>query len=141
MIDSVVRQLTSPEETRLAAASLAADLKAGDVVALMGTLGAGKTHFTQGLVKGLGSVETVTSPTFGIVHEYVDGRLQVYHFDFYRLESAEELLEIGWDDYLERDGVVVVEWADRFRELLPKHAQWWRLEHEESGGRRLERLS
>ncbi len=134
--------LITVEETHRVARSLAADLRAGDVIALTGTLGAGKTHFSQGLVAGLGSEAAVTSPTFGIVHEYPDGRLPVCHFDFYRLEGDEELLELGWDDYLDRDGVVIVEWADRFPSFLPSHTQWWQLQHdEESGGRVLERLS
>ena len=130
------------EDTHRVAKALSAHLQAGDVIALAGALGAGKTHFSKGLVAGLGSGSTVTSPTFGIVHEYSDGRLPVAHFDFYRLESEEELLELGWDDYLDRGGVVIVEWADRFATFLPSHAQWWQLQHdEESGGRLLERVS
>ena len=133
--------LPSPEETRRYAADLADDLSAGDVIALTGTLGAGKTHFTQGLVAGLESTATVSSPTFGLVHEYVDGRLPVYHFDFYRIEDAHELIDMGWDDYLDREGVVVAEWADSFPDLVPRGAQWWHLQHDkESGGRLLKRL-
>ena len=84
----------------------------GDCLALVGDLGAGKTHFTKGIVAGLGCDAAVTSPTFTLVHEYRGGRLPVFHFDFYRLESAAELLAIGWDDYLDEGGVAIVEWAD-----------------------------
>ena len=98
---------------------LASSLQAGDVIALTGGLGAGKTHFSKGIVMGLGADEEVTSPTFPLVQEYHSGRLPVFHFDFYRLESAKELLALGWDDYLDEQGVVIVEWADKFPELLP----------------------
>ena len=90
---SLPHLLATIDDTSRVAKSLATDLRAGDVIALTGALGAGKTHFSQGLVAGLGSEATVTSPTFGIVHEYPDGRLPVAHFDFYRLESEDELLE------------------------------------------------
>ncbi|MFT4639275.1 MAG: tRNA threonylcarbamoyladenosine biosynthesis protein TsaE [Verrucomicrobiales bacterium] len=141
MLDPQRRTLGTPKETHRVGADLAVELKAGDVIGLTGTLGAGKTHLSQGIVEGLGSQAAVTSPTFGLVHEYTDGRLSVYHFDFYRIEVAEELLELGWDDYLDRDGVVIVEWADRFPDLMPEQTQWWRLQHdEETGGRLLERL-
>ncbi len=140
------RLLNSPEATWAAGEAIGQGLSSGDVVALTGTLGAGKTHLCQGIVAGVGSPAAVTSPTFALVHEYPEGRLPVYHFDFYRIEVAEELWEIGWEDYLEREGVVLVEWADRFPDLLPAHAQWWRLRHEaaddEAGrGRWLERCS
>ena len=125
--------------TIAAGASLAVGLKAGDVIALTGGLGAGKTHFTKGLVHGLGSDEAVTSPTFTLVHEYRTGRLPVFHFDFYRMEKESEVTAIGWDEYLEAGGVCVVEWADRFPNLLPPQTQWWALEVE-GGGRRLRRL-
>ncbi len=98
--------------------------RAGDVIALVGGLGAGKTHWTKGLVAGLGSQAVVTSPTFGLVHEYADGSLTVHHFDLYRIDSADELLALGWDEYLDAGGVVVVEWADRFPELLPPDTRW-----------------
>lgn len=116
----------------------AAALRPGAVLALVGQLGAGKTHFCKGLVAGLGGdPDTVTSPTFTLVHEYCGGcRLPVYHFDFYRLDSPAELLGIGWDDYLdEADGVLLVEWADKFPELLPPDAAWWRFEIGENGER------
>ena len=120
--------------------ALAAGLRAGDVVALSGGLGAGKTHFTKGLVRGLGGDDTVTSPTFTLVHEYPSGRLPVFHFDFYRMEREGEVTAIGWDEYLDAGGVCVVEWADRFPALLPAHTQWWALEAE-SDGRRLRRVA
>ena len=91
----------------------------GTVIALIGGLGAGKTHWTKGFVAGLGSAAEVTSPTFGLVHEYPGGRLPVFHLDFYRLENADELIALGWDEYLEAEGVVIAEWGDRFPEILP----------------------
>lgn len=117
----------------------ASGLVAGDTLALVGDLGAGKTQFTKGLVAGLGCTAPVTSPTFTLVHEYTGGRLPVFHFDFYRLESAEELLNIGWDDYLDAAGVAVVEWADKFPELLPHGTQWWHFSIASDGVRLLER--
>jgi tRNA threonylcarbamoyladenosine biosynthesis protein TsaE len=116
---------------------IAAQLSAGDTLALVGDLGAGKTHFTKGIVAGLGCDTPVTSPTFTLVHEYTGGRLPVFHFDFYRLESADELLNIGWDDYLDAKGIAVVEWADKFPDLLPEDAQWWRFSIAGDGARNL----
>lgn len=96
-------------------------LRAGDVVALCGDLGAGKTHFSKGVVEAFGGdAEEVASPTYTLVHEYRAGRLPVFHFDFYRLEEARELRGVGWADYLQEDGVLLVEWADRFPSALPK---------------------
>lgn len=118
-------ELASVEETLQWGRDLARTLKSGDVVALVGTLGAGKTHATKGIVAGLGSEANVSSPTFTLVHEYNDGRLPAFHFDFYRLDSAEEVLGVGWDDILAADGVVIVEWADRFPELLPEGTRWF----------------
>jgi tRNA threonylcarbamoyladenosine biosynthesis protein TsaE len=115
----------------------AQELEPGSVIALVGGLGAGKTHWTKGAVAGLGHEGQVTSPTFSLVHEYQDGRLPVYHFDFYRLESAQELIGIGWDEFLEEPGVVIAEWADLFPELLPAHALWLKIEPTGDGGRRI----
>ena len=115
---------------------VAAGLELGDILALAGQLGAGKTHFSKGIVEGLGGdAAGVTSPTFTLVHEYPGTRLPVFHFDFYRMEALEEALAIGWDEYLDSDGVVLVEWADKFPELIPEEAQWWRFEILEDGGR------
>lgn len=94
------------------------------VFALVGGLGAGKTHWTKGLVAGLGGAAEVTSPTFSLVHEYRGGRLPVLHFDCYRLDHAGELLGLGWDEYLDQPAVVVVEWADLFPSLLPDATCW-----------------
>lgn len=107
-------------------------LKSGDVVALIGDLGAGKTHLTQGIALSKGYHGEVTSPTFALVNEYLagdDGEIDVFHFDVYRLNDAEEMLEIGWEDYLERDGLVVIEWADKFPELIPAGAWCVAIEH------------
>jgi tRNA threonylcarbamoyladenosine biosynthesis protein TsaE len=103
---------------------LAEDLDAGSVLALKGELGSGKTIFTKGLVTGLGSSAAATSPTFTIVHEYQGGRLPIYHFDFFRLENRESADRLGLDDYFFSDGVCVIEWADRFPDLVPAHARW-----------------
>ncbi len=99
------------EETEALGQALALSLKAGAVVALYGDLGAGKTAFVRGMARGLGVSARVTSPTFTIVNEYT-GTLPLFHFDMYRLKSAGELFDIGWDDYLSRDGVCVVEWSE-----------------------------
>lgn len=107
--------------------------KAGDVIALVGDLGAGKTTLTQGIVEGLGYEQEVTSPTFSLVQEYLGGRLEIFHFDFYRVEEEHELLDLGWDDYLDRQGVVIVEWPNLHSDLLPKHTRWLKLNHIEDG--------
>ena len=108
---------------------------AGGVIALVGGLGAGKTHWTKGFVAQIGSLAEVTSPTFGLVHEYPGGRLPVFHFDFYRLGSAAELLAIGWDEYLDQAGVVIAEWGDKFPELLPPGTTWLHFTIEPDGSR------
>ncbi|HIY21365.1 MAG TPA: tRNA (adenosine(37)-N6)-threonylcarbamoyltransferase complex ATPase subunit type 1 TsaE [Candidatus Flavonifractor merdigallinarum] len=108
----------SEAETEALGAALAERLNAGDVVAFSGDLGAGKTAFTRGLARGLGVTERVTSPTFTIVNEYEGGRLPLFHFDLYRLGSAEELFDIGWEDYLLRGGVCAVEWSENGADML-----------------------
>ena len=102
----------SPEETEALGASLAQELEPGAVLAFTGDLGAGKTAFVRGLARGLGCPGRVTSPTFTIVNEYEGGRMPLFHFDMYRLGSADELFDIGWEDYLSRGGVCVVEWSE-----------------------------
>jgi tRNA threonylcarbamoyladenosine biosynthesis protein TsaE len=114
----------SAEETVAAGRSYGREARRGDVFALRGDLGAGKTQFVKGFVAGLESKADVTSPTFVLVHEYADGRLPVYHFDFYRVENRDALLRLGFDDYVFGDGVSVIEWADRYAELIPGHAKW-----------------
>ena len=109
----------SPEETQALGERLGRVLQAGDVVSLVGELGAGKTCLVQGLARGLGvESERVASPTFTIVNQHM-GRVTLYHVDLYRLESARELEEIGLGDYLEGGGVAVVEWFDRFPDWQP----------------------
>ena len=117
----------SPEETFAHGHALAASLRAGDVVALDGDLGAGKTHFVKGIAAGIGCEGDVTSPTFTLVHEYTGGRVPLFHFDFYRLESEEEVLRIGLDDYLGAGGVLVIEWAGKFPGVLPAGTRWFHL--------------
>jgi len=116
----------SPQETFLLGRRLADELRPGDVLALAGDLGAGKTEFTKGLAAGLGINAAVTSPTFTLIHEHSGGRLPLYHIDLYRLESEAEALGIGLDDYLDNDGVTVIEWADKFADLMPQGARWVR---------------
>ena len=108
----------SPAETETLGVALAAKLGPGTVIAYRGDLGAGKTAFTRGLARGLGYAEPVTSPTYTIVNEYLGGRLPLFHFDMYRLRSAEDLWDIGWEDYLDRGGVCCVEWSENVAEAL-----------------------
>ena len=118
----------SAAETEAAGGRLAEKIRAGDVLALVGDLGAGKTQFVKGLVGALGSNEVVTSPTFTLVHEYQGSRLPIYHFDFYRIESLAALRAIGFDELVFGDGVSVIEWADRFAEAIPPQACWIKFE-------------
>ena len=118
----------SAAETEAAGRQFAEQVMRGSVLALVGELGAGKTLFTRGLVAGLGSHAVVTSPTFTIVHEYGDGKIPVYHFDFFRLDDRKGLTTLGLDDYFFGDGVCVVEWADRFPDVVPDQACWIRFE-------------
>jgi tRNA threonylcarbamoyladenosine biosynthesis protein TsaE len=113
-------QSRSAEETAAAGERLAETLGPGDVVALTGELGAGKTCFTQGLARGLGVTGRTVSPTFVLVNEY-RGRVPVHHVDAYRTDSLTELLDLGLDELFAGDGVTIVEWADKLLPLLPAH--------------------
>lgn len=113
----------SPEETEQLGEQLGRTLRPGSVVAYRGGLGMGKTAFTRGLARGLGCTCRVTSPTFTIVNEY-SGALPLFHFDMYRLDSSDELFDIGWEDYLSRGGVCAVEWSERVEDALPEDALW-----------------
>lgn len=102
------------------AEKLAEYVKAGDIVALIGDLGTGKTTFTKKFAQTLGVTENLKSPTFNYVLEYFSGRLPLYHFDVYRLGEPEEIYEVGYEDYLGGDGVMLIEWADIIQSELPK---------------------
>jgi tRNA threonylcarbamoyladenosine biosynthesis protein TsaE len=119
--------LRSRAETAAWGEALGRRLRAGDVVALVGDLGAGKTTLTQAMARGMGIAEPVTSPTFTLIQEY-PGRVPMFHFDPYRLENPEEMADLGFDEYFERDGVIVLEWADRVAALLPAERLTLRLE-------------
>ena len=110
----------SPAETERIGAFLAEKLQPGTVIAYRGDLGAGKTAFTRGIAKGLGCRDCVTSPTYTIVNEYLSGRMPLFHFDMYRLASADDLWDIGWEDYLDRGGVCAVEWSENVEEALER---------------------
>lgn len=132
----------SAEETWKVGRALADGLKRGDLVALYGNLGAGKTVFVRGLCAGLGlDAAEVTSPTFTIVHEYYDARLPIYHFDAYRIERVAEFYELGYEEYFFGDGVTVVEWADRIEPLLPTDAIRIRIGHGGGDNRRIGRIA
>ena len=105
-------------ETERMGEELARVLAPGTVIAFTGDLGAGKTAFTRGLARGLGIDQRVTSPTFTIVNEYTGGRMPLFHFDMYRLESSDELFDIGWEDYLRRGGVCAVEWSEKVSDAM-----------------------
>ena len=122
-ISAVTFVTHSETETWEVAKRFAATLKSGDVVCLEGDLGAGKTTFTQGLCAALGAKRAVTSPTFCIVSEHPSKRFLVVHMDLYRLHSEDDVLQIGWEDYLAHGAVLVVEWPDRAGSLIPPDAK------------------
>ncbi|HEY8990568.1 MAG TPA: tRNA (adenosine(37)-N6)-threonylcarbamoyltransferase complex ATPase subunit type 1 TsaE [Luteolibacter sp.] len=115
---------TTPAAMEALGRLAAQQARAGTVFALVGDLGAGKTHWTKGLAAALGSTGEVTSPTFSLAHEYRGGSLPVFHFDFYRIGDEQELLALGWDEYLEETAVIVAEWANKFPGCLPEDAIW-----------------
>ena len=110
--------IANEKDTEKLGEKIGQQVQPGTVIAYRGDLGAGKTAFTRGLAKGLGAKDCVTSPTYTIVNEYLSGRLPLFHFDMYRLCSAEDLFDIGWEDYLDRGGICAVEWSENVQEAL-----------------------
>ncbi len=124
----MIIETNSEQETYAYGSSLAQHAAPGQVFALIGDLGVGKTVLTKGLAAGLGITEPVSSPTFTILQEYEEGRLPFYHFDVYRIADPEEMDEIGYEDYFYGDGVCLVEWANLIRELMPENTVWITIE-------------
>ena len=108
----------SPEETEALGEAMGKVLRAGDILAYCGDLGAGKTAFTRGIARGLDCTDRVTSPTYTIVNEYLSGKIPLFHFDMYRLTCSDDLFDIGWEDYLERGGVCAVEWSENVADAM-----------------------
>ena len=117
----MVIETNSPEETFELGRQLGQKASAGEVYTLIGDLGVGKTVLTQGIAKGLGIDEPISSPTFTIVQVYESGRIPFYHFDVYRIGDVEEMDEIGFDDYVYGEGLTMIEWANLIEEILPEH--------------------
>ena len=128
--------IRNEEETREFGFALAGELKPDDVLALIGDLGVGKTSLTKYIAEGLGVTEAVTSPTFTIVAEHHSGRMPLYHFDVYRLESGADMLDIGCDEYFDGGGVSVIEWADRVAEILPDRTKCIFMDYGDKEGER-----
>ena len=120
--------LSSIEATQTFGESWAGELVGGEIFALHGVLGAGKTQLVKGLARGLGFEGDVTSPTFTIIHEYLGGRMPLYHIDLYRIRSEKEAVDLGLEEYLPGDGVTVIEWPDRIPTLLPPQTRHWELQ-------------
>jgi tRNA threonylcarbamoyladenosine biosynthesis protein TsaE len=137
--ETLVLETKSADVTRAVGRLLGAVLKAGDLVALTGELGAGKTCLTQGIAEGLGisGEYRITSPTFTLVNEY-PGRLTLYHVDVYRLAGQTDLYDLGFDEFSEGQGVVVIEWAEKIREAVPEGALWIFLSYVDDATRRIE---
>lgn len=114
----------SPEETIKIAMQLSKYILPGSIICLSGDLGAGKTAFTQGLGKGLGITDHITSPSYTIINEYYTASMPLYHFDVYRLESPDEIFELACDEYFFGEGVTIIEWAEKIKEVLPKEKLW-----------------
>ncbi len=120
--------LSSVEAAQAFGENWARGLVGGEIFALHGVLGAGKTQLAKGLARGLGFRGDVTSPTFTVVHEYRGGRLPLYHIDLYRIQSEKDAINIGLEEYLPSDGVTVIEWPERIASILPPETQHWELE-------------
>lgn len=126
----------SVAETQAAGHLLASKLRSGDIIALYGDLGAGKTAFVQGLAEGLAYKGRVTSPTFTIVNEY-PCTPPIFHFDMYRLSDENDLFDIGWEDYMQRSGIIAVEWSENAENAFPNTAVRVRIKKTEDTGRRI----
>jgi tRNA threonylcarbamoyladenosine biosynthesis protein TsaE len=142
MRSHIVLSSDNPDKTYKWGTVLGTLLNRGDVVALVGELGAGKTTLTQGIVRGLGVTEDhyIGSPTFTLINEY-DGRVPVYHLDFYRIEFPSEVVHLGLEEYLDGDGVAIIEWADKIEALLPEEHMMVRLEYVDYSVRTLDIMS
>lgn len=117
----MIIETNSARETFVLGEKIGKSALPGQIYTLSGDLGVGKTVFTQGMAKGIGITEPVSSPTFTIVQEYEEGRMPFYHFDVYRIGDIEEMEEIGYDDYFFGEGICLIEWAELIREILPKN--------------------
>ncbi len=124
----MIYESKNEQDTYALGEKIAKEAKAGDIYALLGDLGVGKTVFTKGFAKGLEISEHVNSPTFTIMQVYDEGRLPLYHFDVYRIGDPEEMEEIGYEDYFFGNGVCLVEWAGLIEELMPGHTRWITIE-------------
>ena len=131
--------INNEQDTEAFGMELASTLEPGDIVALIGNLGTGKTTLTKYIAKGLGVTENIDSPTFNIVKEHKSGRLPLFHFDVYRLSSGDELLDIGADEYFYADGVCIIEWADIVADVVPDKAKVILIEYGEKQGERIYR--
>lgn len=123
------------EDTQALGRQVASTLKAGDVVLLSGRMGAGKSEFARGVARGLGITTAVPSPSFTILNVYDEGRLPLYHFDWYRIGDESELTDMGLDEYIGGDGVCLIEWHERAQDLLPRTALEVHLAPQEDGAR------
>ena len=129
--------IDSEAETRALGLRIASAAEPGDIIALVGDLGTGKTALTKYIAEGLGVTEEVISPTFNIVKEYRSGRIPLFHFDVYRLSGPEEFLDTGAEDYLEDSGLSVIEWADIVADALPEDSLLINIEYAGKGARRI----
>lgn len=120
----MIYETYNEEKTKKIGYELGRNAQAGDIYCLKGELGTGKTVFTKGFAEGLGITEHITSPTFTIVNEYKEGRLPLYHFDVYRIGDCDEMYDIGYEEYIDGDGVCLIEWAELIEDIIPKNARW-----------------
>lgn len=131
--------INNEQDTEAFGMELASTLEPGDILALIGDLGTGKTTLTKYIAKGMGVTENIDSPTFNIVKEHKSGRLPLFHFDVYRLSSGDELLDIGADEYFYTDGVCIIEWADIVADVIPEKAKVILIEYGDKQGERVYR--
>lgn len=127
----------TPEETIELGKKIGSKLKKGDVIAMQGTLAAGKTTITKGIAQALGISDTITSPTFCLISEYY-GKMPLYHMDVYRLEGGEDFVNLGTDDMIYGDGVSIIEWSEKIMDELPKHTIVLKITPNEDGSRLIE---
>lgn len=134
----ILKRFTSHnlKETEKLGQMIAQQITNKDVICMTGDLGAGKTTLSQSIMKNLGIVESITSPTYTIVNEYHDP-VKIFHFDVYRINDSDEMFEIGFDEYLDQEAVVIIEWANQIRDILPDEAIWIDIKYNEVEGQRV----